>query len=585
MSHGTLPYLQEILLFLILAGVLIPLLQRLKINQVLGFLAVGMLLGPFGLGGKVENHSWLGYITFTRIDGVIALGEFGLLFLMFRIGLELSMERLWQMRRWVFGAGSLQLLSTAFLLGLIVYQFNHTLEISFILGMVFAFSSTAIVIQLLVEERLLASSMGRRCFAILLFQDLAVVPLLVLIKALSDNLEKSEFFMVLLFALIKAIIVIVLIYGVGRIVVRPVFRYFAKLHQSDVFMALILLSTLSVSALTLWAGLSMALGAFLVGLLLSETEYRHEIEATIDPFKGLLIGLFFMAVGLGMDLEPLLEQPFWLLASIVGLLLIKSMVVTFIFRLGNFSWRSSIESGCLLAQGGEFAFIIIAAAILNGILENEMGQFMLLVTGGSMLVAPLYAKLGSIIKSKLTPSITTDLSRNIPLQLFDQHIILAGFGQIGQTIAQLLHSQNIPYVAIDNNPEIVERFYGNGFPVYFGDASKLALLQQMQVKYATAVVLTMDNRHSAANAVSMIQREYPNVKILARTHDEHQALAFKTAGVDATIPETFGVSLELVEKILKLMGFPEDLIDSVITKSKDTLFGKLEILTVAEKIK
>jgi len=576
LPHGELPFLKEILLFLTLAGVLIPLLQRLKINEVLGFLAIGMLLGPFGLGAAVQYHEWLQYITFTRIDGVIALAEFGVLFLMFRIGLELSIERLWHMRPWVFGAGLAQLVITSTIIGLIAYQFDNTVEDAVLLGIMFSFSSTAIATQLLVQERMLVTPLGRACFSILLLQDLALIPLLVFTRALSEHATKDEFLILVLIALIKAVVVVTLIYGLGRLIVRPVFRYFAEFHRADIFMALILLSAIGISALTSSVGLSMALGAFLVGLLLSETEYRHEIEITIEPFKGLFMGLFFMAIGMSIDWSDVVDEPFWFPLSVLGLLLIKSLVVAFILRMGKFPWARAIEGGCLLAQGGEFAFIVIGVTILTGVLPQNIGQFMLLVTGASMLAAPLYAKMGSVIRHKLMRKDMVESTKKLTQQTLDQHIIIAGFGRVGQMLAGMLTSQQIPYVAIEYDAAVVDKFFSAGYPIYYGDASKMALLKKLNIQKSAAVVLTMNNMFSATNAVVAIQREYPHLPVIARTHDEYQALALKAAGVDIIIPETFEASLQLGEKVLSVLGLPDDVVSDVMTKSKESLYKKFE---------
>ncbi|MBL8447982.1 MAG: cation:proton antiporter, partial [Zoogloeaceae bacterium] len=300
-EHAALPYLRETILFLGLAGILIPLLQRLRINPVLGFLALGTVLGPYGLGTMVEGHPWLAWITFGRTEDVATFAELGVVFLMFTIGLDMSVERLWAMRAAVFGAGGGQVALSALLIGAIAIVFGNGVESSVILGLVLALSSTAVVMQLLAQRRELATPMGRMSFAVLLFQDLAVVPLLVLITILGEGPGGEGFFALLGIATVKALLTVGLIYLAGTRIVRPLFHHLAGRREPDTFTALTLLASLGVAALTWAAGLSMAMGALLAGLIIAETEFRHEVEVTIEPFKGLLMGLFFMSVGMGID--------------------------------------------------------------------------------------------------------------------------------------------------------------------------------------------------------------------------------------------------------------------------------------------
>ena len=370
-QHG-LPFLRETLLFLTLAGVLIPLLQRLKVNQVLGFLGVGLVVGPYGLGLWVDTWPWLAQFTFPQGSGVTALAEMGVLFLMFMIGLE------WAMRRWVFGAGALQVVLSSGVICALAMAFGNSWQASLVLGMVLSLSSTAVIVQLLSQREALATPMGQSVFAVLMFQDLAVVPVLILIDLLGRG-SSPDMWSVTGLTLLKSVVAVVLIFLVGRKIIRPLFRNFARQRQSDVFMALTLLATLSIAGLTAAAGLSMALGALLAGLLLAETEYRHEVEVTIEPFKGLLMGLFFMTVGMGIDAREILANPLWVPLSVIGLILIKAVVVTGIFRIGGLSWGRSVESGLLLGQGGEFAFIVVGVAAASKLLSPEMAQFVLLV--------------------------------------------------------------------------------------------------------------------------------------------------------------------------------------------------------------
>ncbi|MES2090502.1 MAG: cation:proton antiporter, partial [Pseudomonadota bacterium] len=302
MDHTTsFPFLRETLLFLTLTGILIPLLQRFRINQVIGFLIIGVAVGPYGAGSFVDTWPWLSWITIPRRQGVQALAELGVIFLMFVIGLDLSLQRVWSMRRWVFGAGTAQVVLSALGIGGLAYAFGNSLDVSVVLGLVLSLSSTAVVMQLLTQERTLATPLGQASFSILMLQDFAVVPLLIIVDLLTKHSSDGVATQIATTVLVS-VGVVTFILMAGRKVVAPLFRMFAQQRQSEVFMALTLLVTLSIAGATAAAGLSMALGAFLAGLLLAETEYRHEVEITIEPFKGLLMGLFFMSVGMGIDL-------------------------------------------------------------------------------------------------------------------------------------------------------------------------------------------------------------------------------------------------------------------------------------------
>lgn len=353
-------------MFLALAGILIPTLQRYRVNQVLGFLAVGVLVGPFGLWLWVGQLSWLSYFTLTRVEGAAALGELGVLFLMFTISLELSAELLWALRRWVFSAGSAQLLLSALAIGSIPLLFATAPAAAMLLGLVLALSSTAVVMELMTEKRLLDSPLGQANFSILMLQDLAVVPIMILSSVLAKG-EAGKLLPVLGLVLLKSVSAILLIYWLGRHVIRPLFKTLMRQHQPATFVALILLSTLGIAGITAYAGLSIALGAFLAGLLLAETEFRHEVEVTIEPFKSLLLGLFFMSVGMQTDMRVLLVSPLWIPLAVLALFTVKSAVLALALKVGRFSWGRAIEGGLLMGQGGEFAFIVTGYAVAHHI--------------------------------------------------------------------------------------------------------------------------------------------------------------------------------------------------------------------------
>ena len=557
-EHAGLPYLREVILFLTLAGVMIPLLARLRVNQVLGFLAVGALVGPYGLGALADTSPWLRNFSFPRLEGVRALAELGVIFLMFTIGLELSVERLVAMRRWVFGVGTVQVVFSAIVLGALAYAFGNTAEAAMILGMVLALSSTAVVIQLLSQRHELGTPMGRGVFAILLLQDLSVVPMIILVTLLGGS-SNEAFLPAVALAVGKAVAAIGLIYILGRRAIRPLFHHLGAGGQADTFMALTLLATLGIAALTSAAGLSMSLGAFLAGLLLAETEYRHEVEITIEPFKGLLMGLFFMSVGMAVDPAALSREPLWLPLSVLGLIVIKAVIAGLSLRAGGLTPAQSVEGGLMLGQGGEFAFIIIGASIINGLIDREVGQFMLLVVGLSMFATPLVLRVGNVLGVEIErrwPTSELSESEAVPENLTG-HVVIAGFGRVGQLVASVLDEQNIASLAVENDAKEVRRWFGQR-PIVFGDASRPELLRKLGIERAAAVVLTMDHTAAAIRTVRAIRLEAPHVPVVARARDEEHALALRDAGATLVVPETLESGLQLSGFALSALGVPEE---------------------------
>jgi CPA2 family monovalent cation:H+ antiporter-2 len=570
------PFFREIILFLILAGILIPTLQRLRINQVLGFLAVGTVVGPFGLGLLATQFPWLAWLTFPSGQGISMLAEVGVLFLMFMIGLELSAARLWSLRAWVFGAGTLQVLASALLIGGALMLLGQPFATAAILGLVLSLSSTAVVMQLMSEQNSTGSRLGQAAFSVLMLQDLAVVPILIVIGVLArgggDDAATLAFV-----TLAKAGGAIALIYLVGRRVIHPLFKAFARHRQPDVFMALILLSTFGIAGLSSAAGLSMALGALIAGLLLAETEFKHEVELMVEPFKGLLMGLFFMTVGMGMDTRQIVEAPLWLAAAVAGLVLTKALVVTLLFRAGRLPWGRAVEGGLLLAQGGEFAFIVLGYAVSAKLIDPALGARVLLAVGLSMFITPLLARLGRAIGEGGERTAHEQAAQHDEGALAEARgrIIIAGFGRVGQQLAKLLTAQHIPFVAFENNAAMVSKLHAEGVPVYFGNAARPELLRLVHADQAPAIVLTMDNPSSALQAVRGIRREFAEVPLFVRSRDERHAHSLKRAGATVVVPETLEASLQLSAFVLESMGLDERTVDDIVDRERDLFAEQL----------
>ena len=572
------PFLREILLFLILSGILIPILQRLRINQVIGFLAVGTLVGPFGLGLLAGEVPWLAFLTFPRDQGIAALAEIGVLFLMFMIGLELSAARLWAMRRWVFGAGTAQVLASAALVGgVLLLAYGLDAQAAVVVGLVLSLSSTAVVMQLLAQQGATGSPLGQAAFAILMLQDLAVVPILLLIGALGAGSGGDGVAVLALTTLLKAGIAITLIYLVGGRVVHKLFRAFAEHRQPDVFMALILLSTFGIAGLSAAAGLSMALGAMIAGLLLAETEFKHEVELMVEPFKGLLMGLFFMTVGMSIDTRQILAAPLLLAASLAGLVLLKTLVTASLLRIGGQPWSRAIEGGLLLGQGGEFAFVAIGYAMTSRVLDPALGGQVMLVVGLSLFITPLLARLGRAIGERGEHARDKHAAEvdNGALGSARGRVIIAGFGRVGQQLGKLLGEQNIPFVAFECDAKLVSKLHAEGQPVYFGNASRPELLRRVHADEAPAIVLTMDHAASSMHAVRGIRREFPHAQLFVRSRDEKHARALRLAGASVVVPETLEASLQLSAFVLEAMGLDARLVAGIVDHERDLVTAKL----------
>ncbi len=565
-EHDTsLPYLRESLLFLALAGVLIPVLKRYRISPVFGFLALGALLGPFGLGSLVQPSSSFAYLTFPRMEGVIALAELGVLFLMFSIGLELSFERLAAMRRWVLGAGIAQMLATGLLIAAVAALFGNSIPTALIVGFALAFSSTALVMQLLAERQEAATRHGRAAFGVLLLQDLAVVPLLILADVFSKG--GNDVLVNGALALLKGIAAVAFIYLIGRKIVRPVFHAVVQPGQPDAFFALTVLTTLSIASLTWAAGLSMALGAFLAGLLLAETEFRHEIEASIESFRGLLLGLFFFTIGMGFDFRALAREPVFLPASVAGLFLVKALVLVSILRWLGLDLRRSIIAGALLGQAGEFGFVVVAAGTLSGLIPREVGQFMLLIIGLSLFATPLVDRFGRWIAGRVggneRRAIIDELKSEEGFDL-DGHVVIAGFGRVGRMLGHLMEHAGIAFVALDHDPDVVARERTRGYQIHFGDASRPELLRRFHLDRATTVIVTMNHPAHALRSVRALRREYPRITILARAHDREHARRLRAEGANVAIPETLESTMRLGSLALETAGIQAEQIEAAV---------------------
>lgn len=550
-------HLQESVVFLAAAGLVIPFVKRFDVSPVLGFLVVGLAVGPYGLSRFVDEFEWLRYVLITNVDGVTALAELGVVFLLFMIGLELSLERLWAMRRLVFGLGTLQIVVSGAAIGAIAAAFGNSTAAALILGASLALSSTAVVMQLLTEQGRFGSVVGRTAFAVLLAQDIAIVPILFIIEALGAKTD-GGLLLALGMALGKALLTVVVILGAGRKLLRPVFHFVSGARSPELFMAATLLIIVVTASLTHAVGLSAALGAFLAGLLFAETEFRHEIEVDIEPFKGLLLGLFFMSVGMSIDLAEIVAEPFWVPLSIVGLFLVKAVIIGIVTLPFGLTFAQRVEMGLLLGQGGEFAFVAIGLALTFGLVPAHTAQFMLIVVAATMFLSPWMSRVARQLGERLAHNDdSSEPAIEVPTDLRD-HIVLAGFGRTGQLLAQVLDRQQIPHVALDLDGRLVGSHRSRGTPVYLGDASRAELLNKLALTEAAALVVTTDDAAAAERVVKAARRQAPELAILARARDAEHAYRLLEVGATQVIPEVLEAGLDLGRLTLVHAGFPDE---------------------------
>ncbi len=562
---------KDAVLFLATAGIVAPLFRRLKISPILGFLGAGALLGPFGLGALADRAPWLGAVTIDNPAEIAQLAEFGVVFLLFMIGLELSWERLRLLRRLVFGLGAAQVAVCTAVITAGAMALGQPILSAVAIGAALALSSTAIVMPILADQKRQHTVQGRAVFSILLFQDLAVAPILVTIAVLGGQAAgQVEDFSPqrILLAFAPATIGLLAIVIVGRLLLRPMLRSVAKAKSDELFMAASLLIVIGVGLAAAMAGLSMALGAFIAGLLLAETEYRHEVEVTIEPFKGLLLGLFFVSVGSGLDLAALAREPARLVGLSLALIALNGGVVFALCRLFRLRWPKALEAALLLAAGGEFAFVIISNAMANGLVSPAAGQAVLVSSTLSMCALPLLAEIGRRVSARSAAAATTSDPTPAPLASEPQ-VLVVGYGRVGKLVGDMLSRHDLTWCGVDRDPRLVEAGRREGRTVHFGEASRAELLQRCGLDTAKALVVTMDSPEGAESVVAQARALRPDMIIVARARDARHAKRLYELGATDAVPETIEASLQLSEAVLVDVGVPMGLVIASIHERRD----------------
>lgn len=565
--------LKGLIIFLVVAGVIVPLFHRARIGTVLGFLIAGVVLGPHGLGRLVAAYPWLGYVTFDNPEHGAVLAEFGIVILLFLLGLELSLQRLWQLRRYVLGVGLAQVALTTLAIGASVRLLGGVPPGPIVLGLCLALSSTAIVMQLLIEQHRTAKLVGRIALSVLLFQDLMVVPILFVVGILAGGEKGSILGLIEPFA--GALAAVVAIMLVGRFIVRPLLRSAVRTGSRDLIMAIALLILVMCSSATGLAGLSVALGAFLAGMLLSDSEARHHIEVDLEPFKGLLLGIFFITVGTNVDIVAIAGDAGWILLAVALLMSVKAAILFGAARSFGVPRAVAAEVALLLAQAGEFGFVVIGVAQVGNLLPPRLAAGAVAVVGLSMLVTPLVALAARALARWLDAA---DHGKHAPgpdLAELDNHVVIGGFGRVGRLIAQTLEAENVPYVGLDTNGELVGRMRIEGRPVFFGDAGRLELLDRVGARRARAFVVTLNNRIAAERMVAAARHIRPDGLVLARAADAAHAERLIELGAVSVIPETVEASLQLAARLLEGLGLPDEAVSQRVADMRTAELGKL----------
>ena len=537
--------LVRIVVLLGAAVVAVPLFKRIGLGSVLGYLSAGLIIGPFGLKLVTDSHA------------ILHIAEFGVVMFLFVIGLEMKPSHLWSLRRQIFGLGSLQVILSAVLMTLVSVQFGISWEVAFVSSSGFVLTSTAIVMQVLGERKQLSTRPGQKIVSILLFEDLLIVPLLAIVSYLSP-LEKTADAMPWWESAIIAMLALAVLVFIGRFILNPVFRILANSKAREVMTAAALFVVLGSALLMEEAGLSMAMGAFVAGVMLSESAFRHQLEADIEPFRGLLLGLFFLGVGMALNLTVVAEN--WLLisAGVITLMLTKGLCIYLVARAAKSTHKTAIERALLMAQGGEFAFVLFSTAFNQGVIDETINANMTAVVVLSMVVTPIML----VLYEKFAPKATAEQLEADEID--EQHpTLIVGMGRFGQIVNDLLRLSGYATTVVDLNPNMIKGFNEYGIKSYFGDASRREFLIAAGLEQAEVLVIAIDNKEQAENIVHFAREVNPNIKIIARAYDRFSTFALHEAGANEIVRETFDSAVRAGKRALEALGMEPELVKNI----------------------
>jgi CPA2 family monovalent cation:H+ antiporter-2 len=557
------PFLSDALVILGAAGLVIPVFTRFRITPIIGFILVGLLVGPYGLGRYVFEHPWLAHVTISDPDGLEVFAEFGIILLLFSIGLELSFGRLWSLRKLVFGLGSLELILLGASFTFILAGFGQPVTGALALGLALALSSTALVLGVTNTN----TPVGRAALSMLLFEDIAIVPIIFLLGALGPQVAAQESSLVQTLLLGVAVIGGLLV--IGRLVLPRLFSQAARTKSPELFLAASLLVVIIASLATAAVGLSPIVGALIAGLLIAETEYHHEVENITEPFKGLALGVFLITIGMSIDLRAVWDNLGIILAATVGVLLLKATVTALLLRLMGARRGTSTEAGILMSSPSETTLIVLSAATTAQLIQPGTAQFWQIVTAIGMTITPILALVGRIAARRVDSIEASPIPRDD--ELGEGRSIIIGFGRVGRLVADMLDKHGKPYIAIDSDTDSVTIGLRDGYNVVFGDASVGTALTRIGVEDATAVIITMDEPVAAQRIVKRLRAKSPDLPIIARARDASHAATLYRDGASHAVPETLESSLQLSEAVLVDLGVPMGPVIVSIHEMRDSM--------------
>lgn len=539
--------MSDTLVILGAAGIVIPLFARFRITPVIGFILVGVLVGPFGLGRLADEYDWLYYMTITDPEGLEPFAELGIVLLLFTIGLELSFNRLWAMRRQVFGLGALELLLAAALLGGGLALLGQSWSGALALGLALALSSTALVLPISGTQ----TAVGRAALAMLLFEDIAIVPIIFVLGALAPR-AGTEGLEGLFDTLWMGLLVVLVMMVLGRLALPRLFAQAARTKSPELFLAASMLVVISASLATTAVGLSPIVGALIAGLLIAETEYHTEIEGIMEPFKGLALGVFLITVGMGLDLVTVWNNLAEIALALVGVFVVKSLVTGVLLRMMGARRGTAAETGILMASPSETTLIVLAAATSALLIARETAQFWTIVTAIGLTVTPLLAKLGRLTARRVEP--VAEEPPPMTGETGEPPAIILGCGRVGRLVAQMLTRHGKPYVAIDSDSDLVAQCRREGYNAVFANAARMDMLDKLGVAKAPAVIVTMDEPVLAQRVTRKLRAAHPELPIIVRARDTAHASELYKAGASTAVPETLEASLQLSEAVLVDLG-------------------------------
>ena len=562
MHHAEIsPLMKDALVILGAAGIVIPLFARFRVTPIIGFILVGLLVGPYGLGRAVEQQPLLEVITISDPDSLAPFAEFGIILLLFAIGLELSFNRLWQLRKLVFGLGALELLIIGAMLAAALSMMGQYWTGALGLGLALAFSSTALVLPISGTN----TPVGRAALSMLLFEDIMIVPVIFLLGALAP-FAQADGLTGLIDTLWQGALLIFVMMVAGRFLLPRLFAQAARTKSPELFLAASLLVVIGASLATAIVGLSPIVGALIAGLLIAETEYHTEVEGIMEPFKGLALGIFLITVGMGIDVYTIWDNLWLIIGAVVGVLTLKAVVTGVLLRLMGARRSTATETGILMASPSETTLIVLAAATSAMLVQPGTAQFWQIVTAIGLTITPLLALLGKYVARRVEPIPSLDEVEGDPQA---PRTIIIGFGRVGKLVAQMLTKHDQPYVAIDADSDLIENARREGYYAVFGNAMRAEVLGQLGIDRAPAVILTMDEHILAQRLVRKLRADHPDMPIIARARDSFHAAELYRSGATTAVPETLESSLQLSEAVLVDIGVPMGPVIASIHEKRD----------------